>query len=204
MQEIVEVAVDAGAWLLADEVYRGAEHDARPTPTFFGRYQRVLCTAGLSKAYGLPGLRMGWIVGEPAATERLWSYHDYTTIAVSALSDRLAAAALEPARREKILSRTRRLLREHYPIVQDWLSRHAGRLTHVPPRAGAIAWVGMPGVNTAEFCEELRDRHGVLLVPGEQFAMPGYVRVGFGYEAEKLRAALDRVEALLAQAAQRR
>jgi len=203
MAEIVSIAAKAGAWLLADEVYRGAEHEGGPTPTFWGPYEHVLCSAGLSKAYGLPGLRMGWVVGEAAAIERLWGYHDYTAIAVAALSDRLAAAALEPARREKILARTRRLLREHYPIVREWLSRHAGRLTHVPPRAGAIAWVGMPGINTAEFCEELRDRKGVLLVPGEQFAMPGYVRVGFGYEAEKLRAALERVEALLAQGVQR-
>jgi aspartate/methionine/tyrosine aminotransferase len=203
MAEIVAVAARVGAWLLADEVYRGAEHDGGLTPTFWGRYERVLCTAGLSKAYGLPGLRMGWIVGEPATIERLWSYHDYTAISVSALSDRLAAAALEPVRREKILARTRRLLREHYPIVRDWVAKHPERLTHVAPRAGAIACVGMPGVSTAEFCEELRDRHSVLLVPGEQFALPGYVRVGFGYEGEKLRAALERVDALLAQSVQR-
>ena len=200
MKEIVEVAVNADAWLLADEVYRGAEHDPALTPTFWGRYQRVLCTAGLSKAYGLPGLRMGWIVGEAATIERLWSYHDYTSIAVSALSDRLAAAALEPLQREKILARTRRLLRENYPIVREWVARHAGRLTHIPPRAGAIAWVGLPGINTEEFCETLRDRQGVLLVPGEQFSMPGFVRVGFGYQPEKLRAALARVDILLAQA----
>ncbi|MGH9803902.1 MAG: aminotransferase class I/II-fold pyridoxal phosphate-dependent enzyme [Candidatus Acidiferrales bacterium] len=215
MAEIAAVAAHGGAWLLVDEVYRGAEHDggstppsAGLTPTFWGRYERVLCTAGLSKAYGLPGLRMGWVVGEPATIERLWCYHDYTAISVAALSDRLAAAALEPARREKILARTRRLLREHYPIVREWLPRHArighaGRLTHVPPHAGAIAWVGMPGVNTAEFCEELRERKSVLLVPGEQFALPGYVRVGFGYEGEKLRAALERVDALLGQTVQR-
>ena len=208
MAGIVEVAAKAGAWLLADEVYRGAEHEgeftpptAGLTPTFWGRYERVLCTAGLSKAYGLPGLRMGWVVGEAATIDRLWCYHDYTAISVAALSDRLAAAALEPARREKILARTRRLLREHYPIVNNWLSKHAGRLTHVPPRAGAIAWVGLPGVNTAEFCEELRERKGVLLVPGEQFALPGYVRVGYGYEGEKLRAALNRVDALLTHSA---
>ena len=200
MAEIVEVAVNAGAWLLADEVYRGAEHDAALTPTFWGRYERALCTAGLSKAYGLPGLRMGWIVGETATIERLWSYHDYTSIAVSAPSHDLAVAALEPLRREKILARTRRLLRENYPIVREWVSRHTGRLTHIPPRAGAIAWVGLPGISSGEFCETLRDHQGVLLVPGEQFSMPGYVRVGFGYQAEKLRAALARVDALLGKA----
>ena len=204
MAGIVEVAAQTGAWLLADEVYRGAEHAGGLTPTFWGRYERVLCTAGLSKAFGLPGLRMGWVVGEAATIERLWCYHDYTAISVAALSDRLAAAALEPARREKILARTRRLVREHYPIVGEWLSKHAGRLTHVPPRAGAIAWVGLPGVNTAEFCEELRERKGVLLVPGEQFALPGYVRVGYGYEGDKLRAALERVDALLSQTVQPR
>ena len=74
----------------------------------WGRSDRVIVTSGLSKAYGLPGLRIGWIVGPPATIASLWSYHDYTTISPGALSDVLARRALAPAQRARILARTRR------------------------------------------------------------------------------------------------
>lgn len=221
MQAICRAAAKVGAWILADEVYRGVEFDpgetpfgavqgkpvppsdsamvASMTPSFWGRYERVLCTGGLSKAYSLPGLRTGWIVGPPAMVDKLWAYHDYTTIGPTLLGEKLATLALAPARRDWILARNRRILRANYPIVCDWVARSNGRLTHVPPMAGAIAYVGCPGVNTAELAETLRTRKGVLIVPGEQFAMKSYVRVGFGGEPELLRRALARVDELLSE-----
>ena len=69
-----------GAWILADEVYRGAEFDGSMTTSFWGGYERILCTAGLSKAFSLPGLRTGWVVGAPKVVEKLWGYHDYTSV----------------------------------------------------------------------------------------------------------------------------
>ncbi len=123
VDEICSAAASAGAWILADEVYRGAEFDGKLSPTFYGRYERVLCTAGFSKAYGMPGLRTGWVVGPAEMAEKLWGYHDYTTIGPTMLTDRLASLALEPARRERILQRTRRILKENYPIVRAWMSK---------------------------------------------------------------------------------
>ncbi len=210
MQAICRAAANVGAWILADEVYRGVEFQAGAehlfqtaylgmTPSFWGRYERVLCTGGLSKAYSLPGLRTGWIVAPPAMVDKLWAYHDYTTIGPTLLGERLATLALAPARRDWILARNRRILRANYPIVCDWVARSNGRLTHVPPVAGAIAYVGCPGVNTAELAETLRTRKSVLIVPGEQFAMKSYVRVGFGGEPDPLRRALARVDELLSQ-----
>ncbi len=105
---IVEASAKVGAWIVSDEVYRGAEMDGVMTPTFWGAYERILCTGGLSKAYSLPGLRTGWVVGPADMIERLWSYHDYTSIGPSMLTDRLASVALEPKRREWILDRTRK------------------------------------------------------------------------------------------------
>jgi aspartate/methionine/tyrosine aminotransferase len=193
-EAIVSAAAKAGAWILADEVYRGAELDGPMTPTFWGSYERVLCTAGLSKAYSLPGLRAGWVVGPSDVINRLWSYHDYTSIGPSMLTDRLASIALEPSRRAWILSRTRRILSENYPILRDWLAAHADSFTHIPPHAGAIAWAGLRrGWNSEEMAEELRAKKGVLIVPGEQLGMPGFVRFGYGGEAEVLRRALERI-----------
>jgi aspartate/methionine/tyrosine aminotransferase len=174
MDAICAAAEKVGAWILADEVYRGAEFSGRMTTSFYGRYERTLCTAGLSKAYGLPGLRTGWVVGPAEMIERLWAYHDYTSIGPTMLTDRIASIALVPERHVWLLNRTRRILRENYPVIGEWLAGHADLFTHVKPSAGAIAWVGLrKNWNSASVAEALRARKGVLLVPGEQFAMPG-------------------------------
>ena len=101
MDEIVRVARKANAWLLADEIYRGAEVSGPLTPTFWGRYDKLLVTSGLSKAFGAPGLRIGWIAGPPKAMAKLCTYHDYTTLTPTMLVDRLARIMMRPARREK-------------------------------------------------------------------------------------------------------
>ena len=200
---ICAAAAKVGATILADEVYRGAEFEGGMTPSFWGRYERVVCTAGLSKAYGLPGLRTGWVVGSPELVERLWGYKDYTSIAPTMLTDRLAALALEPKRHQLLLARTRAILQRNYPLVRDWVGRHPDVLTHIPPVAGAIAWIGCGGrwQNTSRLAEALRVRKGVLLTPGEQFAMASYLRIGFGGEASHLQEALARVDELLAEEA---
>src|SRR5262249_58286860 len=80
MDAVVEAARRANAWLVADEIYRGAEVNGGPTsPTFWGRYDKLVVTAGLSKAFGLPRLRIGWLFPPPQAIERVWRPHDYTT-----------------------------------------------------------------------------------------------------------------------------
>ncbi len=196
IQAVCAAVSGMGAYILADEIYRGAEFNGVTTPSFWGRYERVICTAGMSKAYGAPGLRMGWLVAEPRLAEKLWGYHDYTSIAPTMLSDRLAALALEPSRHARILERTRAIIRTNYPLIQEWAKRNAGRLRHTPPKAGAIAWVGYSGGRkSAELAETLRARHGVLLVPGTQFEMEGYLRIGFGSDATQLTEALRRVDA---------
>jgi aspartate/methionine/tyrosine aminotransferase len=193
-EAIVSAAAKAGAWILADEVYRGAELEGPMTPSFWGSYERVLCTGGLSKSHSLPGLRTGWVVGPPDVIERLCSYHDYTSIGPSMLTDRLASVALEPSRRAWILSRTRTILLNNYPILQGWLAAHADSFTHIPPRAGAIAWAGIRrGWSSAEMAEELRAQKGVLIVPGEQLGMEGFVRFGYGGDPDILRRALTRM-----------
>ena len=200
MDAICEAARKVGAWILADEVYRGAEFSGKTTPSFYGRYERVLCTAGLSKAYGLPGLRTGWLVGPAEMAEKLWGYHDYTSIGPTMLTDRIALLALKPERHARLLERTRKILRDNYPAMRDWLRKHEDLFTHVAPRAGAIAWIGFRKKwNSADVAEELRAKKSVLLVPGEQFAMPGYLRIGFGEDAAKLRKALGRIDDWIAE-----
>lgn len=200
IERICAAAERVGAYVLADEVYRGAELEGDLAPTFWGQYERVVCTGGLAKAYGLPGLRIGWVVAPAEWAERLWGYHDYTTISPTMLSDRLAALALEPARHAWLRQRTRKILKQNYPLISDWVARHSDLLTHIPPVAGAIAWLGSRGDwDSVQFVQELRKRKSVLLVPGEQFGMESYLRIGFGGDADQLQQALKRVDELLAE-----
>jgi aspartate/methionine/tyrosine aminotransferase len=156
-------------------------------------------TAGLSKAYGLPGLRIGWIAGPPETIADLWRYKDYSTIGPGALSDVLARAALEPDRRARILERTRRILREHFPVVERWIRDGDGLLELVPPLAGAIAYVqyrrNMPSV---DLFERLRDEKNVLVVGGHHFEMEGFLRIGFGGDRSILEEGLSRISEVLA------
>ena len=201
MDEIVRVARRVGAWIVADEVYRGAELSGeQPSPTFWGRYGKVICTAGLSKAFGLPGLRIGWIVGPPRTVAALWGYHDYTTLTPSMLSDRLARAAMEPRRREEILARTRAILRRQLPPVEAWVRRHDDVLDLIPPLAGAITLVKyrLPIGSVALF-DRLRLEKSVLITPGAHFGIRKYLRIGYGYDLDKTLRGLSRVGDILAE-----
>ena len=198
LDRIAAIGARTGAWILSDEIYRGAERDGRETPSIWGRTDRVIVTSGLSKAYGLPGLRIGWIVGPPDLVASTWSYHDYTTISPGALSDALGIRALEPARRARILERTRSILNRNFPTIVDWLDGHGGLFSYAPPDAGAIVYVRYHHrINSTDLVTRLREQHSVLIVPGDHFGMDGYLRIGFGDEVDYLRQGLDRLHELL-------
>jgi hypothetical protein len=198
MRGIIDLAAGAGAWILADEVYQGAELSGPPTPSFWGRYDKTLVVNGLSKAYGLPGLRIGWIIGPEEVIKATWPYHDYTTISPSALSDKLATQALEPARRERILARTRGILKANFPVLEAWLKDHGSLFSFRPPQAGAICFAryGLK-INSTELVERLIREKSVLIVPGDHFETDGYLRFGYGDEKDYLLRGLGRIDEIL-------
>jgi len=197
--ELVRLCDARGIRVLSDEVYRGVELDpARRLDQAADRSEPALSIGVMSKAYGLPGLRIGWVVGPTPVVEKLWGMHDYTSIAPGALSDRLARVALAPARRARILERTRDIIRSNYPIVQRWVDAHAPLLTHVAPDAGAIVFVRYRhSINSTVLVDRLREEQSVLVVPGDHFDMDGYLRIGFGTEPAHLALSLERVGEVL-------
>ncbi len=198
LDTVARVAERHGAWVLSDEVYRGSEHEGEETPSMWGRADRVIVTCGLSKAYGLPGLRLGWIVAPEEQIARFWSYHDYTTICPSALSDRLARLALDEAHRPRILQRTRTILRESFAAVAEWLGEMGDTFTYVPPQATAAVYVKYDkAVNSTHLAERLRVEKDVLIVPGDHFLMDGHLRLGFGSTVDHLQEGLSRIHQLL-------
>lgn len=201
LDAVARAADRYGAWILSDEVYRGAELDGRLTESMWGRSERVIVTSGLSKAYGLPGLRIGWIAGPPSLIASLWSYHDYVTIAPGALSDRMARVALQPERSARLFERTRGILRRNLPLIEEWLQQ-AGGFHWIRPEAGAIVYVRYDyQINSTVLVNRLREEKSVLIVPGDHFGMDGYLRLGFGEAPEYNRAGLDRLKDLLSSVA---
>lgn len=201
MSAIVDAARRVGAWLIADEIYRGAEVDVdASSPTFWGTYERVVVTSGLSKAFGMPGLRIGWVVAPEELIGEIWVRHDYTTLTPGMLSDRLAATAMEPAARERILERTRGIIRRNLPALEAWVASHGDVFTYVRPRAGAIAYVeyDLPIASTA-LIDRIRREASVLLVPGDMFGLGKGIRFGFGFDIEHTERGLDRVDDVLRQ-----
>jgi aspartate/methionine/tyrosine aminotransferase len=199
MDEIVRAAEGVGAWIVADEIYRGAEVDTDvDTPTFWGRYDRVVVTSGMSKAFAMPGLRVGWVVAPEDVIAHVWEHHDYTTLTPGMLSDGLTAFATAPEHRARILARTRSIVRENLAPVEDWIRAHADVLTYVRPVAGAIVYLeyDLP-VASRELVDRIRREQSVLLVPGSMFGLGDGFRVGFGFDPEETVKGLERVSPYL-------
>jgi aspartate/methionine/tyrosine aminotransferase len=201
MDSIVATADRVGAWILADEVYSGAERlTDTQTTSFWGRYDKVLVHNSLSKAYGLPGLRIGWVVGPTDTVDEIWARHEYTTISATTLSNKLAAIALSPEVRLRLLKRTRDYIRRGFPILEGWLESHGGTFSLVPSKAAAIAFARYQlDVNSTELVDRLTHEKSVLIVPGDHFGLDHYLRISFGLPPDYLRAGLDRIHELIVE-----
>jgi aspartate/methionine/tyrosine aminotransferase len=194
MQRIADRCTSTGTWLLADEVYLGAEIDRPRTRSFWGMSDRVIVTSGLSKAYGIPGVRIGWLAGPAGFVHECWTQHDYLTIGPHKLSDRIARVAVEPGNRERCYARTRDILRHNLPIVREWIGSFAGRLTWREPEAGALCLVKYAGdTPSLEIAERVRTGQSTLIVPGSHVGLEGHIRIWLGGREEFLREGLRRI-----------
>lgn len=185
-QRICELARRHGLRILADEVYRGLEAPDAVPPAFCDIYERAFSVGVLSKAYGLPGLRVGWIASqERDAIGTLSRYKNYLSICCPTPSEALARIALKhgPA----VLARNREIIARNRRIAADFFARYDHVFLHNPPQAGPIAFHGLRPDFVARFgsalafCEHLAQSAGVLLLPGNVYDMDApYVRMGYG------------------------
>lgn len=199
MDAVVEIAAGAGAWLLADEIYRGAEIGDRPeTATFWGRYDRTIVTASTSKSLAHAGLRLGWMVAPPATIAEAVRRQDYTTIGTGPINQFVAARLLQPERRRAVLARTRAILGRNLALVDDWIGRWNGRLSCLRPQAGGMVFVGYDApVGSAVLSRRIREEESVFVVAGEWFGIDGHLRIGIGGEAAALDEGLRRIDRVL-------
>jgi aspartate/methionine/tyrosine aminotransferase len=179
-ERVVELAHAHRIVLFSDEVYRELEHDpADRLPAACDLDQRAVSLGSISKSYGLPGLRLGWLVTRDSTLrEAIMRLKDYTTICSSAPSEVLTALALR--NRHVLLERNLGIVHRNLPLLQDFFARHAETFEWVRPDAGPIGFPRVSGAPDIErFCEGLAG-HGVLLLPGAVYDEPEHVRVGFG------------------------
>jgi len=194
-ETLIDLAKWSGAWLVCDEVYQGAEVDGKITPTFWNQYEKTIICCGLSKSYGLSGLRVGWVVAPKKIIQNLWKYKDYTTISLSALSDKLACAALKPNNRKKIFERTRSIIRKNFSTLESWMDRQKGLFQCVPPKAGAISFPKYNiNMNASKLAEKALQEKSVLLQPGDHQKVDFHIRIGLGEKPDKFIKALNRLE----------
>ena len=197
LEQIATIARETGAYVLCDEVYRGTgQIGDGMMPSIVDVYEKGIATAGMSKAYSLAGLRLGWIVAPQEVREQVLIHRDYDTISVGMINDHLAAIALEA--KDKFLARSHKITRTNLAILADWVDREA-RVCWVKPKAGTTAMLRMDVPMTArEFCIDLVQKTGVMMTPGDAFDMEGYVRIGYANNTDVLKAGLDRLSDYLA------
>jgi len=199
LDALITLARADGIYILCDEVYRGVELDPNlQMPQIADVYERGISLNVLSKAYGLPGLRIGWLASpDRDVLQRVERYKHYLSICNAAPAERLGVIAL--AAREQIFARNRALLRRNLTAFEALLADFPGLIDFAPPEGGCVAYPRYTGPGTVEtFCSDLIENHGILLLPAALYrsdlgATPtDRFRIGLGRD----RAVADGITAL--------
>lgn len=191
---IYALADSVGAYILADEAYRWLTVDGKPLPPPMRDLgPRAISVGTLSKPFGIPGLRLGWIAATAAIAARCWSYRDYTSLSPGGLSDYLASLAF--AHREAILTRTHRISAQNLATFRGFLAEHRDLFSWVEPRGGLLGLLryhlDLPSEAVAN---RLAEEASVMLAPGSAFGMEGRLRLGLGARPDRFVAGLARAE----------
>lgn len=189
LEAVIAIARANDAWILCDEVYRGIDQKGDGfTPSICDLYEKGIATCGMSKAFSLAGLRLGWIAAPEAVIEAVSIHRDHTTISVGRIDGHFATIALEAA--DRILERSRRITRTNLAILSDWIDSQP-RLCWVKPASGTTALLrfDLP-MSSADLCRQLQAETGVMLLPGSTLDMEGWLRIGYACATEDLRRGL--------------
>ncbi len=197
-EELLELAHEAGITVVSDEVYRGLEYDpGTRLPAAYDLSEHAVSVGVMSKAYGLAGLRVGWLATRnPAITEAARILKDYTTVCASAPAEILSVIALRAG--DQLIERSREIIVRNLALAESFFTEHNGAFDWTPPRAGPMAFprLRLP-VPVDAFVGDLAREKGVLFLPGTVFEMTdNRLRVGLGRSS--LPAALERVDDYLA------
>ena len=185
LREIVEIARSADAWILCDEVYRHLSQEDGWCPSIVDLYEKGISVSSMSKVFSLAGLRLGWIAThDMSVVKSCLSHRDYNLVSCGVFDEMLAAAALK--HRDKLLERSRKIVRENLQILDDWVGSEP-HVSYVKPKAGTTALVYYDlDISSYEFCEEMYKKTGAFVTPGDCFEVPHSMRIGYVYGKQDL------------------
>ena len=196
-RDLIGICARVGAYLVWDAAFADLtyEEPRLPDPGLF--YERAVSMGTLSKAYGLPGLRLGWCLAGPEVLERFIRIRDYLTLHLSPLVEKIAQRAIEGG--DLLLEPRRQQAQKNRDLVERWVEGQQGRVEWVRPAGGVCAFPRLSGVDdVAGFCRGLARSERVLLVPGLCFGHPQHVRLGFGGSTRNVEEGLARLSRALA------
>ena len=185
LREIVEIARSADAWILCDEVYRHLSQEDGWCPSIVDLYEKGISVSSMSKVFSLAGLRLGWIAThDMSVVKSCLSHRDYNLVSCGVFDEMLAAAALK--HRDKLLERSRKIVRENLQILDDWVGSEP-HVNYVKPKAGTTALVYYDlDISSYEFCEKMYKKTGAFVTPGDCFEVPHSMRIGYAYGKQDL------------------
>ncbi|HSJ55590.1 MAG TPA: aminotransferase class I/II-fold pyridoxal phosphate-dependent enzyme [Anaerolineae bacterium] len=193
-RRVYDLAESVGATLMSDEAYRWLDMpDGEPLPPPAHDLGPAAVSVGtVSKPFGLPGLRIGWIAAPAELVERCWGMRDYVTLSPGKLNDALAVLALR--HREAIVARNQEIVRANLARANEWIAEHDGLLSWIPPRAGLLALLHYRlDISSYELANLLAEEYSVMLAPGAAFGYEHYLRIGIGQDPGIFAEALERV-----------
>jgi len=191
-RRVYEMAESVGATVIGDEAYRWlAVPDGEPfAPPMFDQGERGISVGTLSKPFGLPGLRIGWIAGRPDLINACWGLRDYITLSPGKLNDALAQLAM--THRDRIVDRNRRIITANLAAASQWMKDRAGMVSWTPPRGGLLALFkyDLPMLSL-ELADKLATDYSVMLAPGSAFGYEHHLRLGIGQRPDIFQAGLE-------------
>ncbi|HKW77336.1 MAG TPA: aminotransferase class I/II-fold pyridoxal phosphate-dependent enzyme [Terriglobales bacterium] len=194
LREVAELARKSGAYVLVDEVYREMLFEAQPQSAFHIDPEQFIVTSSLTKAYGLSGLRCGWVLAPRELARRMWNLHDIHAGTYPFIAEALSVIAFEKL--PEIAARTKAMLEENRRLLRDFLKQQDA-LEYIWPEYGTVVFPRLKQGKVDDFCEVLRRDFDASVVPGRFFEMPDRFRMGVGIATEQVRAALEQLGAAL-------
>jgi len=184
-----DLAKKNNARVLVDEVYLEALYERRPRPAVH-LGDHFLVTSSLTKAYGLSGLRCGWVLANPELTQRMWHINDLYGVNAAHPAELMSAIALDNL--ERVAARAKNLLASNRPVL-DLFLRSRDDIEYVRPEFGTIVFPKVLHGTVDQLDRLLREEYETSIVPGSYFGMPENFRVGIGGDPEMTRAGLERL-----------
>jgi aspartate/methionine/tyrosine aminotransferase len=198
-QRVYDIAESVGAMVLSDEAYRWLciPGGGAPSPPMYNLGPNGISVGTLSKPFGLPGLRIGWMAARADIAAECWALRDYISLSPGKLNDSLAILAIK--HRDQIIERNERIISANLSSASTWMDRHADILSWNPPRGGLLALLRYSlDIPSLDLANKLAEEYGVMLAPGTAFGFEHHLRLGLGQEPSLFASALERASSCLA------